>query len=404
MSGTQAPRWAQRGPRPWTRVIWFPLCYCLLIGPVVDPEPGPGSVLAWVAAVAAAGAFTGAVLSRYRAGPGPRVVGRVLLVGLALLAVAMTVGCSAAWEALFILLAVGVGVVLVDRTGPFAVVAATVVATGSAAIADADTSLTAGLTVLLAGFGSYAVNQLFVVVAELQRTREELARLAVAQERERFARDLHDLLGHTLSLVVVKAEAVRRLVPRDPAAAVEHAADIERVGREALTDIRHAVSGYRGAGLDRELTSARTALEAAGVVLTLDRPTTAGTLPDDAEILLGWVVREGVTNVVRHARASRCTISLQRTGPLTRLTIDDDGGPAAGPGGPGGPAGRAGSAGATATAQAGAGAGLLGLQERAAALGARLDSGRTATGFRLAVEVPDPTDPASPAGPERVSR
>lgn len=109
------------------------------------------------------------------------------------------------------------------------------------------------------------VLSLFDTIQELNTTRQELARSAVEKERLRFSRDLHDLLGHTLSVVVVKAEAVRRLAPRDLDAALAQATDIEAVGRQALTEIREAVSGYREGSLTTELDSARSALEAAGI-------------------------------------------------------------------------------------------------------------------------------------------
>jgi two-component system sensor histidine kinase DesK len=377
---TQAPNWAVRGPRPWILLIWLPVCYSLLISPVADPEPGPRSPWAWLAAVGAGAVFTAAVLSRYRREAGLDRVRRLLLGLLAVLAVVTTAVYSSAWSSLFILLAIGVGVVLIDRRTPVLIlaVAALAVATLFSAGASSGSTLTTGFSVLLSGLGSYAVTQLFVVVQELQCTRQELARLAVAQERERFARDLHDLLGHTMSVIVVKAEAVRRLVPLDSAAAVVHAGDIETIGRQALTDIRRAVTGYRGAGLDRELVSARVALDAAGINLRLERWDDAGSLPEDTDALLGWVVREGVTNVVRHAQATHCAITLARTELSTRLTIDDDGRGDDQISGTGAGTGNG----------AGAGVGLLGLAERVAAAGAMMDVTRTGPGFRIVVEVP----------------
>ena len=124
--------------------------------------------------------------------------------------------------------------------------------------------------VLLAVLANTAFTRLLETVAELRRTRAELARVAVAEERERFSRDLHDLLGHTLSVMVVKAQAVRRLVATDPDAAAEHAADIERVGRTALLDVRQAVDAMRAPNLPEELLGARDALEAAGIRATID--------------------------------------------------------------------------------------------------------------------------------------
>ncbi|WP_329079803.1 sensor histidine kinase [Streptosporangium sp. NBC_01469] len=204
------------------------------------------------------------------------------------------------------------------------------------------------------------VLKLFSVITELQETREELARVAVAEERLRFSRDLHDLLGHTLSVMVVKAEAVRRLAPRDAEAAARQAADIEAVGREALTEVRAAVTGYRGRGLAAELASARTALVDAGIAVTV---TVTGERPaPEADALLGWAVREGVTNVVRHSAADSCEIILEGT----MLEIRDDG------------RGRGGSP---------LGNGLRGLTERAVALGGTLET-HDRDGFLLRVTLP----------------
>ena len=122
-----------------------------------------------------------------------------------------------------------------------------------------------GFVVLLAGAASSAFAALLDTVAELRRTRQELARLAVAEERERFSRDLHDLLGHTLSVMVVKAQAVRRLAATDPDAAAGHAADIEQIGRRALGDVRQAVDAMRAPTLAEELDEVRRALDAAGI-------------------------------------------------------------------------------------------------------------------------------------------
>ncbi|MBW8484933.1 sensor histidine kinase [Actinomadura parmotrematis] len=198
--------------------------------------------------------------------------------------------------------------------------------------ADAEGVLGSAYAVGTAGLVTAIVIRLFGVIGMLRAAREELARAAVEAERLRFSRDLHDLLGHTLSLMVVKAQAVRLLAARDPAVAAAQAADIEDVGRRALGEVRQAVSGYRGRGLAAELEAARTALADAGV-----RPVirSAGdALPGEADALLGWVVREGVTNVIRHSGARTCEITLRHGGGEAVVQVRDDGaGPA--PGAPG---------------------------------------------------------------------
>ena len=128
----------------------------------------------------------------------------------------------------------------------------------------------------------------------------------LTEERERFSRDLHDLLGHTLSVMVVKAQAVRRLVAQDPDAAAEHAADIEQIGRQALVDVRQAVDAMRAPTLAEELDGARRALDAAGIATTVVESVTPS---PDADAVLAWVVREGATNVLRHSGASACRIA-----------------------------------------------------------------------------------------------
>ncbi|GLX93650.1 histidine kinase [Herbidospora sp. NBRC 101105] len=229
-----------------------------------------------------------------------------------------------------------------------------------------------GWGVFVAGLVPWIIVQLWDTIAELRATRKELARVAVSEERLRFSRDLHDLLGHTLSVMVVKAEAVRRLAPRDGAAAARQAADIEEIGRQALTQVRAAVTGYRGRGLDAELSSARDALAAAGIELTVRGP--GSPLTPETDALLGWAVREGVTNVIRHSTARTCAITLVvGDGDGAELTVADDG------------------AGVTGTAS---GNGLGGLRERVEAAGGRFTAGNVpAGGFRLTVGVPEGATP-----------
>ncbi|WP_066954196.1 histidine kinase [Streptomyces lushanensis] len=205
-----------------------------------------------------------------------------------------------------------------------------------------------------------AILTLAETVRELRATRQELARSAVERERLRFSRDLHDLLGHTLSVIVVKAEAARRLAPSDPEAALTQVSDIESVGRQALTEIREAVTGYREGSLATDLDRARSALTAAGIEPVIRR--SGPPLEPWAEVLLGWVVREAVTNAVRHSAATRCTITVDGSAERIRLTVMDDGVGAAGADG-----GRAGPG--------AGGTGLLGLTERLAAAGGSLEAG-----------------------------
>ncbi|WP_411140510.1 histidine kinase [Streptomyces sp. x-80] len=270
-----------------------------------------------------------------------------------------------------------------------------------------------GYGTFLSGMVTATVLSLFDTINELKATRQELARSAVEKERLRFSRDLHDLLGHTLSVVVVKAEAVRRLAPRDLDKALAQAADIEAVGRQALTEIREAVTGYREGSLATELDRARSALEAAGIEPVVRQ--SGPPLPPQAGALLGWVVREGVTNAVRHSGATRCEIEVRADAERARLTITDDGrgpvgtGPAPLPGqdrrhGPGphrdaegggdtGDGAGAAADGSGARREHGAGpvggTGLKGLAERLAVVGGTLTSGPDGRrGFRVVAELP----------------
>jgi two-component system sensor histidine kinase DesK len=220
----------------------------------------------------------------------------------------------------------------------------------------------------LSGFVVAVIMKLTATIRQLRDTQEELARSAVEQERLRFARDLHDLLGHTLSLMVVKAQAVRRLATRDPGLAAEQAADIETVGRQALTEVRQAVTGYRGRGLTVELDGARTALADAGISAVVRQEGLP--LPPEPDALLGWVVREAVTNVIRHSGARTCEIAVRYRGGTASAEITDDG--------RGGP-----------TMHPSSGHGLGGLAERTAAAGGTLDAGpRRGGGFTLAAKLP----------------
>ncbi|WP_318203813.1 sensor histidine kinase [Streptomyces sp. SCL15-4] len=190
-----------------------------------------------------------------------------------------------------------------------------------------------------------AILGLSEAVRELRAAREELARRAVEKERLRFSRDLHDLLGHTLSVVVVKSEAARRLAARDLDAALAQIADIESVGRQALTEIREAVTGYREGSLATELARARSALSAASVRPVVRQSGTP--LDPQTEALLGWVVREAVTNVVRHSDATRCEITVDSAAERVRLTVTDNGTGASGGGDEGLACGGGGVAGAS---------------------------------------------------------
>src|ERR1035438_8228677 len=158
---------------------------------------------------------------------------------------------------------------------------------------------------------------------KLLAAQAESEHLAKVAERERIARDLHDLLGHTLSVIVLKSELASRLTASDPARAAEEIRDVERISREALTQVRAAVRGYRSAGFDSELREAMRALEAAGIQVE-----TAGEPPPLSpaqETVFAMALREAVTNVVRHAHATVCRLPLRQTGRFCEMEIADNG-------------------------------------------------------------------------------
>jgi two-component system sensor histidine kinase DesK len=191
--------------------------------------------------------------------------------------------------------------------------------------------------------------------------------MAVTDERLRIARDLHDLLGHSLSVIALKSELARKLVEREPARAAAELDDIQAVTRTALAEVREAVQGYRQPGLTEELEAARRALTAAGIECSLAILEVA--LPADVDAALAWAVREGSTNVIRHSDASRCAIRVEADDRQAAVVIEDDG--------------RA------ASAAAGNGSGLRGLRERAERVRGRVEAGaRPGGGYRLQLTIP----------------
>jgi two-component system sensor histidine kinase DesK len=205
--------------------------------------------------------------------------------------------------------------------------------------------------------------------AELRLSHEEIRRLAQVAERERIGRDLHDLLGHTLSLIALKSELARKLIDRDPVTAGAEIVEVERVARDALSQVRRAVTGIRSAALKPELASARLLLDGAGVEFRYS----LAELPLSAaqETCLALVLREAITNVHRHARAQRVEASLRRDGDEAVLTVIDDG-----RGGAGEP-----------------GNGLRGMEERVRALGGSLRVvSERGEGTRLVARLPLPPE------------
>jgi two-component system, NarL family, sensor histidine kinase DesK len=228
---------------------------------------------------------------------------------------------------------------------------------------------------------------------ELRAAQGEIARLAASTERLRISRDLHDLLGHQLSLIALKSELSRRLLEADPAQASVEMAEVERLVRSTLQEVREAVSLYRKPSLSGELNAAREILAAAGIEYrgAWDNGVLAR-LPGPQEEALAWVVREGVTNVIRHSRATSCTVRLSMEAHEVSLEIVDQE-----PGGSQeGPRGRPGG---VMDGEPREGSGLKGIRERVTGLGGRLRAGFVADGeFALVVRMPLPRDEERPNG------
>ncbi|MEU9834875.1 histidine kinase [Streptosporangium sp. NPDC048047] len=219
-------------------------------------------------------------------------------------------------------------------------------------------------TLFVTGFVIYGVTRLVVVSRELAQARTELAEAAVLRERLRISRDLHDGLGSSLTAVALKGDLARRLVGRDPAAAEAELAELVGVAREAAQDVRQVARGYREMSLAGEVHRAEALLEASGVTCRTDL---AGVeVAREVDEALAWAVREAVTNVVRHSRATTCSISTSARGGAVRLEVVND----------------------RARGHAADGGGLTGLRERASGLGGSVVAGRAGDGFRLVVELP----------------
>ncbi|MEV4477105.1 sensor histidine kinase [Nonomuraea sp. NPDC049504] len=237
------------------------------------------------------------------------------------------------------------------------------------------------LVIVVQAVTVHGMRNMGLLVARLDAARAEVARLAVENERLRFARDLHDTLGHTLTAITIRSQLAARLAPADPVRAAAEMGEVEGAARQALDEMRQAVTGYRAASLAQELEGAARNLALAGIEVTVspaDRP-----VPAAAETLLAWSVREAATNVLRHSRARRCRVSLRADETCAEVEIVDDG--------------RARRS--TGDSALGTGNGLAGLAERVGAAGGRVEAGPLpGSGYRLLVRVPLEAGPETGTG------
>jgi two-component system sensor histidine kinase DesK len=221
-----------------------------------------------------------------------------------------------------------------------------------------------GMSLMVGGSNIYFA-QRNRALAKLRMASDEIEHLAKVAERERIARDLHDVLGHTLSVIILKSELAGKLMDRDPQRAGIEIREVEQISRQALSEVRDAIRGYRSQGLTAELAQAKSTLETAGVAVKYEAAAVKIALPALQEGVLSMAVREAVTNVVRHAQARTCTLRLEQHNGSCRLEIEDDG--------------RGGSP--------GEGNGLRGMRERVEMLGGTLHRD-TQAGTKLTITLP----------------
>lgn len=376
----------------WLVYLGYPL------GDLFKGDPGAGRVafvMVLVGAFCVAYVFVAVLADRAMDRLPPQRLGdrrNLMLLGvMAVIATVLAFAVDVEWVVLWIYVASGCGLALpvgppVSWAARGGLAAAALMSVQALSLGvPVGSWLVALLPCVFSCFGTIGMRGMHELVRQLRQARAEVARLAVNEERLRMARDLHDLAGHSLATITLKAELARKLMRTDVDVdrAEQQILDLESVSRQALADIREAVSGYRRATLAVETASAATALRAAGIEPDIEPSVAArsGSLDPDTESALAWCLREAVTNVVRHSGARGCRVRLIDArvdgSPSLTLQVTDDG-PGAAPGG-GPDAGPA------------EGNGLCGLRERLCALSgqATLTAGPVQpSGFRLTATVP----------------
>ncbi|MDU0326269.1 sensor histidine kinase [Microbacterium sp. KSW2-21] len=367
MSTTTGPeRTRVPGRRPFQRgwligaslsLIWtYPTLVALWEEPSLSAHLiGTGVVVVFAAVFLATVPYARNTASRTR-----RVIPSVVLLGLSLTLIPW-LGADIRW--LWTFVGVAFAVSAMGRGTTWLVIpalSALSLIVGELDSADAFTSVLNAAIILSISIMMFSFVENISTLERLRAAQEQIAELAAERERGRVARDVHDILGHSLTVITVKAELAGRLMDAGSPAARDEIAQIEGLSRGALADVRATVHGYRGVSISGELAAARAALESAGV--SADLPGSTDQVPADRRELAGWVVREAVTNVVRHSGASACRVRLDNRS----IEVADDGcGPAS---------------------TASTGSGLTGLRERVETSGARLTIGRSDLGgFKVKV-------------------
>jgi two-component system, NarL family, sensor histidine kinase DesK len=379
-------------------IVYVLVCFFVLapaLGALQDHRLGPAE--RWFE-VSASLVFIGLVLTMVRPVPFTDPAPWAKLVPILALGISLFVVGRQSWVTALIVAAAVCGR-FTATPRPAMVAAAACIVTGFVIAVQGNFAFGNTLSVIIVGplaaFFAYSASKRQEALAALRRTRAELARAAVAEERLRIARDLHDLLGHSLSLITLKAQLAGRVVGTDPDRAAREIGDLESVARQSLSDVRAAVAGFRQPDLSGELVAARELLDAAGISCRISSPEHY-VLPQDVDAALAWAVREGATNVVRHSRATLVTINVS-TSPAEAAAEISDNGPAA-PDEAGRPVQLSqpgplqqlnGTAPVARPRPAFGGSGLAGLAERVRSLGGEIAAGHVEPhGFVLRIVVP----------------
>ena len=380
------------------KLCWMMLWMVYLAYPISDllgDRHGAGAKTAgWIALVAFLACYVTLVVRRQLMGQVAqwRPLALLMLSGMLVIGLVTCYTLGGDWIALFSYTAIACGLTLPPRhalPGVAVVTGALVLVGLSCPDPVGDGLAPVAVSAFLGGAAMTGLQSLVRTMQELREARQAVAALAASDERLRMARDLHDLLGHSLSLITLKSELTARFLEQERyAEARSQVADIEQVSRQSLVDVREAIGGYRRPKLAVELAAARTALGAADIVVDADQGVAEGHpgLGPDAESALAWALRESATNVVRHSGASHCTVSLaefprEDGGRLLRLEVVDDG---------------------AGVRRSRPGNGLTGLAERLELADGTLETGPgpRGRGFRLSASVPLRTSATGALGPE----
>lgn len=323
-SNPRQSRWA---------LMWLAYTGFLLLQPIMEPN-----LYLWLGTIASLGIFFGVFYGFFYAGIGDRparlwMIAATFVLGLVTFPWNQGASTFFIYTAAFLPFMVEsvrrvVTLILLECVVILAECAlfARYVPSGPFHIGIANAVIAIFLVIIIGGGNIYFAEQRRAD-GKLRAVLEENVSLAAVAERERIARDLHDVLGHTLSVIVLKAELAGRLVTLDPARAIAEIGDVEKTSRAALGEIREAIGGYRARGLAAEVEAARRTLDAAGVTLQSTAAPDSASFSPQEETALSLALREAVTNIVRHAQATTCSLRFNTEGGYRRLMVEDDGQP-----------------------------------------------------------------------------